>query len=253
MILTRQIARSGDVLFRWRSYLPLLVVPVLVAGVLQTQYPFHSHALDLAWEIGCVLIAAVGVAIRVYTVGTAPRGTSGRNTRAQKASRLNTTGAYSVVRHPLYLANGLIAFGLSLFCRVWFVPVIVVLATLLYYERIAAREEEFLDETFGEAFRGWANAVPAALPAFSKFRRAALPFCWRTAIVREHYAVTLLVTAVFVLDIGEDFVVTGTLELDPVWTTFFGVGAVFFLVVRLLKKRTSFFRTVSRQAPPAAV
>src|SRR5205823_2651529 len=148
-----------------------------------------------------------------------PRGTSGRNTRAQKASSLNTTGAYSVVRHPLYIANGLIAFALSLFCRVWFVPVIVVLATLLYYERIAAREEEFLDETFGEAFRRWANAVPAAIPAFSKFRRAALPFCWRTAIVREHYAVTLLVTAVFVLDVAEDFVVTGTLELDPVWTT----------------------------------
>jgi hypothetical protein len=182
-------------------------------------------------------------------VGTAPRGTSGRNTREQKARVLNTTGAYSVVRHPLYLANGVIAVGLALFVREWFVPVIVVLASVLYYERIAAREEEFLARMFGADFHTWAAAVPAGFPAFSRFRRAALPFCWRTALVREHYAVVTVTTLVFLLDVAEDYEVTGALEFDPVWTTLFLLGALFFAVMRILKKRTRVFRLPPRPAP----
>ena len=58
-----------------------------------------------------------------------------------------------MVRHPLYLANYVIALGLSCFSRAWYLPVIVSLAGLLYYERIAAREEQFLEARFGDAFR----------------------------------------------------------------------------------------------------
>jgi protein-S-isoprenylcysteine O-methyltransferase Ste14 len=252
--ILQQIVRSGDVLFRWRSYLPLLLLPVLAAGLAEARYPLGSHALDLAWEIGSVLIAALGVAIRVYTVGTAPRGTSGRNTRAQKAATLNTTGPYSIVRHPLYVANAIIAFGLSLFCRAWFVPVIVVLATLLYYERIAAREEEFLESKFGDAFRAWAAVVPAAIPSFSRFAPAPLPFSWRTALVREHYAVVMLLTVAFLMDLAGDYAATGTLVFDPVWTTLFGLGALFFALMRVLKKRTNLFRMTTRRLsrPPVA-
>ena len=156
---------AGGLFFRWRSVVPLALVPLFLASFLGLRYPFDSHAVDLAWEIGCFLIAAAGLAVRIFTIGCSPRGTSGRNTRAQKADVLNTTGPYSVVRHPLYLGNYLIALGLSGFSRAWFLPIIVTLATALYYERIAAREEQFLEERFGDEFRRWASTVPAVLPA----------------------------------------------------------------------------------------
>jgi protein-S-isoprenylcysteine O-methyltransferase Ste14 len=234
--LVDHFAATGDRLFRWRSYLPLALVPLFLVSFIGLGYPFGSHAAGLAWEVGCFLIASVGLAIRLVTVGTAPRGTSGRNTRHQKATVLNTTGPYAVVRHPLYLANYLIALGLSLFSRTWYLPLIVSLATLLYYERIAAREEAFLEERFGADFRQWAARVPALLPRFTSYVPPTRPFDWRRALGREFYAVGELTTAFFVADILEDFAARREIELDPLWTTVFVAGALFFLTLWALKK-----------------
>jgi protein-S-isoprenylcysteine O-methyltransferase Ste14 len=234
--LADHFSATGDVLFRWRSYLPLVLVPLFLVSFIGLGYPFGSHVAGLVWESGCFVVAAIGLAIRLVTVGTAPRGTSGRNTRHQKAAVLNTTGPYSVVRHPLYLANYLIALGLSLFSRTWYLPLIVSLATLLYYERIAAREEAFLEERFGEKFRGWAARVPALVPRFSGYVPPARPLDWRRTFGREFYAVGELTTAFFVADVLEDFAATGEIEFDPVWTTVFVAGALFFLVMWTLKK-----------------
>src|SRR5262245_50441523 len=177
-----------------------------------------------------------GIALRVFTVGTAPAGTSGRNTSAQKAAVLNTTGPYSVLRHPLYAANYLIALGLAGFARAWALPIIVSLATLLYYERIAAREEEYLDQKFGEEFRRWASVTPALVPAFGLYRPPALPFQWRRALGREFHALGFVSIAFFVLDVAEDYVVTGQLVLDPVWTTVCLAGVGTFVVGWTVKK-----------------
>ena len=252
MKLRDQFLHTGDFFFRWRSVLPLALVPLFLASFLGLHYPFDSHALDLVWELGCALIAATGIALRIFTVGSSPRGTSGRNTRAQKADVLNTTGAYSVVRHPLYLGNYLIALGLSAFSRAWFLPVIVTLATALYYERIAAREEQFLEERFGDDFRRWAAVVPAVLPAFRLYRAPALPFQWRVAVAREFYAMSMLPVALWVLDIVEDYAVTGHLMLDPLWTALAAAGALFFAVMRTLKKRGRLTRRPEGIHTPAA-
>ena len=64
-------------------------------------------------------------------------------------STLNTSGLYSVVRHPLYLGNYLMWLGVALFSRTWWAPVIVSLVFWLYYERIMFAEEEFLRRQFG--------------------------------------------------------------------------------------------------------
>ena len=248
--LAERLSHTGDLLFRWRSYLPLALVPLLAAGVLGAPPPFRSRAGELAWKLGCAVIAAAGLALRMYTVGTAARGTSGRNTRAQKAESLNTTGPYSVVRHPLYLANYVIALGLSLVPRAWFVPIILSLAAALYYERIAVHEEEYLEAKFGPDFRAWAAGVPAFVPAVRRFRPAARPFSWTTALVREHYAIFEVTTLLFLLDLAERGRRDGRLSLDPLWTTLFALGAVAFVTLQVLKKRTRLFRR-PRPEPPS--
>ena len=252
MKLADHFAHAGDFLFRWRGQVPLVLVPLFLASFLGARYPFASHAMNLAWELGSFLIAAAGLAIRIFTIGCSPRGTSGRNTRAQKADVLNTTGPYSVVRHPLYLGNYLIALGLSLSSRTWYLPLIVTLAAALYYERIAAREEQFLEERFGDEFRRWAGAVPAALPALRRYRPPALPFQWRVAMAREFYAMSMLPVAFWALDIVEHYAVTGQLVLDPLWTTLAAAGALFFAVMRTLKKRGRLTRRPDGIRTPAA-
>ena len=95
--------------------------------------------------------------IRGLVVGTAPHGTSTRGTRRPTADSLSTLGAYSIVRHPLYIANTLVAVGCSLLSGTWYLPLIVVLLGFIYHERIAAREEAFLQNAFGDSFRDWAS------------------------------------------------------------------------------------------------
>jgi protein-S-isoprenylcysteine O-methyltransferase Ste14 len=237
MRIVDRFSATGDVLFRWRSWLPLLLLPLFLASFPQRGYPVGSHRLDLVWELGCFAVSALGVAVRLFTVGSAPRGTSGRNTRNQKAAVLNTTGPYSVVRHPLYLGNYLIGLGMSLFTRTWFLPVIVSLAALLYYERIAAREEQFLESRFGDAFRQWAARVPAMVPRLTGWRPAAVSFSWSRAIDREFYAMAEVAVAFFVLDVVEDWTAHRVLALDPVWAAVAAAGTLFFVVMWLRKRR----------------
>ncbi|PYM20277.1 MAG: hypothetical protein DMD81_02185 [Candidatus Rokuibacteriota bacterium] len=168
--LSRPVVALGDFFFRWRSYLPFALLPLVILAVGQSRPARGRHGGELGWEIACVLLSLGGLALRAYTVGVAAPGTSGRNTREQKAASLNTTGPYSVVRHPLYVANFVIAVGLALFTRAWFLPLVVAALTFGYYACIVQREEVFLRERFGAAFDGWSARVPAVVPTFSSGR-----------------------------------------------------------------------------------
>ncbi len=235
------VERLGGFLFRWRSYLPSLLAPVFALAIIRFRVPFGSHVIDLAWEIPCVLLSLAGFALRVYTVGGAAPGTSGRNTREQKAASLNTTGPYSMMRHPLYVANGVIVLGFALFVHSWLVPPVVTLLTVAYYACIVQQEEAYLRARFGAAFAAWAARVPAVIPDFSAYVPAARPFAWKVVARREFYALALILVLPMLLDAAEDLVDTGAFDLDPVWTPAAVVGIVLFVVFRFLKKRTLVF------------
>lgn len=238
MKLADHTLHAGRFLFRWRSYVPLLFLPVFALSLVHYRSPFTTPALHAAWQLLCLLVALLGLAIRVMVVGHAPAGTSGRNQAEQKADALNTTGMYAVVRHPLYLANGLMFLGLALLPGVWYLPVIVLLGTMLYYERIMLVEEAFIEEKYGDSFRAWAARTPAIVPAWSCWVPPRLPFSWRTALRGEIYAGFAIVAAVFVVDLLEAWLATGTLRLSPVWTPPFVVLAVAWQAIRILKKTT---------------
>ena len=114
MKISEHFSHRGPFFFRWRGYLFLFLVPIILLSFIGFTFPFGSQTLALFWEIGCFLISLLGLSVRVLTVGSVPRGTSGRSTRKRQADVLNTTGMYSIFRHPLYLGNYLMALGLSL-------------------------------------------------------------------------------------------------------------------------------------------
>ncbi|HEY3382955.1 MAG TPA: isoprenylcysteine carboxylmethyltransferase family protein [Vicinamibacterales bacterium] len=242
MRLIDHFTGSGDTLFRWRGQLPLIMLPLLVLGLFDARLPASVPPGLRAWQVVSFLVALSGLALRVVAIGTAPAGTSERSTTNPRASRLRTTGVYSLVRHPLYLGNSLTAVGLACFTTTWYVPIIVGLASLLYHERIAAREEAFLEDRFGDQFRAWAVRVRAAIPRLSTYVPSDTPFIWRRVLGREFHGLLVIGAVLFVLDLARAAFATGRLVFDPLWTTVFGVTATVFMVCSLLKKHTAVLR-----------
>jgi len=246
MALREEFEATGNWLFRRRGYLPLLLFPLLLVAARGSTYPAGDHGLDLAWEGVCLFLALIGLTLRVATVGFVPRDTSGRNTGGQQAGSLNTSGFYSVVRHPLYLGNYLMWLGVALFARSWWAAVIVSLVFWLYYERIMFAEEEFLRRKFGPLYTSWAAITPAFLPRLALWRPAGVRFCLLTVLRREHSSLLALVGSLTVLEVASDYAYTGRLIVDPVWGTALGVTLVFCLAVRAVKHWTRLLHVEGR-------
>lgn len=240
MALHEEFVRQGRWLFRWRSFLPLALVPLLLValrGYGQMEQTFGSLA-GVAWEGFCLAVSFSGLALRCVTVGFVPAGTSGRNTREQKAAVLNTTGMYSVVRHPLYLANFIITLGVVLFTESLWLVLVVSLLYWIYYERIMFAEEAFLCHRFGEAYRQWATRTPAIIPDPRRFIPPALPFSLRSVLAREYPTFFAIVLGFTAFEHWGDLLAHGRLDADGGWLAFLSAGLTVYVVLRTLKKKT---------------
>jgi protein-S-isoprenylcysteine O-methyltransferase Ste14 len=237
MPLRESLRRHGDWLFRRRSYVPVALLPLVAATLAANARPVPLPR-EREWELLCFGVSVLGLAVRAWTVGTAPAGTSGRNQGRQVAEQLVTTGPYSVVRNPLYVGNALMWAGVVLYARSAWLAVAVGFAFWLVYERIIYAEEEFLRERFGAPFLAWAAATPAFLPRLRTYRPAALPFSFRNVLRREYsglFALVLLFTAE-VLEWWRFS--TGRWYADPVWLSATAACAVLYVTLRTLKRRT---------------
>jgi protein-S-isoprenylcysteine O-methyltransferase Ste14 len=242
MGMREEFEAAGNWLFRRRGYLPLLLFPILLIAAADTE----GTVLGAGWEALCVALALGGLALRAATVGFVPKDTSQRNSARPQAEALNTTGLYSVVRHPLYVGNYLVWLGVALFSRAWWAPVIVSLMFWLYYERIMFAEEEFLRRRFGEDYTAWAAVTPAFLPRLRRWRPPARRFSLLTVLRREHSSLLALIASLTALKVVSEHASTGRLALDPVWAAALGITLVLCLGVRTLKHRTRLLHVEGR-------
>lgn len=238
MTITEHFEKTGNWLFRRRGYLPIVCSAIILIALRSFKLPYGSHTLDQLWEVFCLTISLLGLAIRILTVGYIPQGTSGRNTKMQEASVLNTTGMYSVMRHPLYFGNFLIWLGVSLFARLWWLTFILLLGFWLYYERIIFAEEEFLRQKFGRQFTDWAGQTPAFLPKLSSWKAPALPFSLRMVLKYEHSTFFLISVLFTAMELAASLITAGSLEVDLMWFIVFGIGSAQYMLVRMLKRQT---------------
>lgn len=104
-------------------------------------------------------IAFIGEAWRIYAAGV-----------IYKNKQLATTGAYSLVRHPLYLGNFLILGGFTLASAHWGVIAAVVAFLLFYYPAAIRYEDSKLERLFGQDWRDWSAGTPAVFPTSLRWR-----------------------------------------------------------------------------------
>ena len=221
-------------------------MPFIIVGFASYTYIGGRHSWDELWNVLCVLVSLSGLAVRVLTVGHVSGGTSGRNTRHQVASDLNTTGLYSVVRHPLYLGNYVMVFGVTMFFHTWWIVALVTCLCILYYERIIFAEESFLRDRFGDRFETWAAITPAIVPNWSLWSSPKLAFSWRTALRRE-YTGLAIVTIVFpLLEVVGDSIAEKHLRVDWPWLVLALVGGSIYLILRSMKKQTRWLDETGR-------
>ncbi len=107
------------------------------------------------------VIAALGQAWRIYAAGV-----------IHKNRRLATTGAYSLVRHPLYLGNFLILWGFTLAAGNWALAAAVAFFFAFYYPAAIRYEDFKLKDIFGEEWSAWSANIPAMFPRRLKWQAA---------------------------------------------------------------------------------
>ncbi|MFZ0927121.1 MAG: isoprenylcysteine carboxylmethyltransferase family protein [Syntrophobacteraceae bacterium] len=109
-----------------------------------------------------IILLAVGIPFWALSARTIARGF--------KDGVLCTHGVYSIVRHPVYSA--LIVFvipGFLMFFRSWAL-LTVPFCTYLIFKRLIGREENYLEERFGEEYLKYKSRCNAIVPTIFLFQ-----------------------------------------------------------------------------------
>lgn len=249
MALQEELEIQGNYLFKYRSYFPIIVV---VAGLFVYYFSYRNNVLfDLTYANEkfvfhhwyhwlCLGVATLGQLIRIYIVGYTPANTSGRNTKKQIADELNTTGIYSMLRHPLYFGNFFMWLGLiMLTLNLWFI-LCFCLAYWIYYERIMFAEEQFLRGKFKEAYLEWAEKVPPFIPKVKNYQKPKYNFCWKKVLKKEKNGVFALFLLFLIPEQIIEFDVYGTL-FQHSWMMYPTiVSGILYFILKFLKYKTNF-------------
>ena len=225
----------SSVVYKIRGEVRLFIFITAIPVIFLTDFSLFVDPVYLIITVASIVVAVLGFVIRAYTIGTTPKGTSGRNTKEQVAESLNTSGIYSMVRHPLYLGNYLMWLGLLMFTFNLYYIIIISLFFWIYYERIMFAEERFLEGKYGDEYLNWSKQVPAFIPAFSKFRKSNIPFSVKSVLRREYSGVLAMAVGYFYIDHLRYFVINQTIEPLRTSTYVLGAAILLVLVLRTLK------------------
>lgn len=243
MALKEEFRSQGNWLFRHRSFLP--IIPLVIALFVYIQSSINSEYSGINntyFEIIAILISILGLIVRIITVGHTPKNTSGRNTKiGQLADSVNTTGIYSVVRHPLYLGNFLMWLGIAVWTiNLWFI-VAFCLFYWLYYERIMYAEEEFLRDKFGKQYIQWAETTPAFIPDFKKYIKPIDDFNWKKVLRQEKNGLFALFFIFCTFHILAE-VITQSYQFNYILIAITILTGLIYLILKILKKNTNVLR-----------
>lgn len=242
MLLVRAFEEQGRLLFKYRGYFPVLLFLLVIPFMGLREGASPEGTMGMLLFTLAVLLASGGVIVRAFTIGHTPKGTSGRNTEGQKAKVLNTTGIYSLVRHPLYVGNFLIWAGIGIYTYDPVYLLLLILIFWIYYERIMYAEERFLEEKFGHELAEWAEKVPAFFPRWQGYRPPDRPFSIKKVLRKEYSGFMATVIGFVYVAFLRDLFQETPFQWDPVLGIVLGIAALITLSLRSLHHWTSLLK-----------
>lgn len=236
MLLRDRLENIGGVFFRYRSFIPLAVLLLIVfekSGLLsQAEAKLFSFSFFGPF---CALVSAFGFLLRVVCVGYSRSGTSGRGS-GQGARRLNKDGLYSLTRHPLYLANFFLFLGTCAFSRSIELVLVYIFFFFSFYVPIMLKEESFLAEAFGQEFLDYASRTPVLISDLALWTKPELSFNGLRVLWREHDTCMGVVWGFCVVKIASDSAAQGRLYFDSVWLGVFAFSVILWGIIKIFKK-----------------
>ena len=239
MALEQSFEKQGNFLFKYRGQFPVLLFILSVPFIYLTDYTLINYKEHNLLMFIAIFISVLGFFVRFYTIGTTPKGTSGRNTKEQVADVLNSSGMYSMLRHPLYLGNYLIWLGISISSFNIYFSIIMSLLFWIYYERIMFAEERFLDRKFGEDYINWASKLPAFFPSILNFKKSDTKFSIITVLRREYASVLAAIVGFVFIEVLRTYFSTNNWSISDYTLKLLCGTIIIVLILRTLKHYTS--------------
>lgn len=241
MALQEEFENQGNFLFKYRGIIPLVFLAAAIGAFIQTLLTSSGIQDAGSREIFrfiCLFVCFIGLGIRVHTVGHTPKNTSGRNTEVQLADELNTTGIYSMVRHPLYVGNFFMWLGVAMLPEnPWFTGLFIFLYWV-YYERIMFAEEQFLRKKFGPVYTDWAQKTPAFIISFKNRIPSKLPFSWKKVLKKEKNGFFEIFLVFFIFQCT-DHLIKGEKIISMNWLFFATlISVLIYLILKIIKRTT---------------
>ncbi|MES2628209.1 MAG: isoprenylcysteine carboxylmethyltransferase family protein [Bacteroidota bacterium] len=236
MALLEEFDKSGNVLFRYRSYIPVAMY-VLAVLVLWLDPQNFINPDNLTASYLCFGFSVIGMIVRFIVIGYVPKATSGRNTsEGQVAETVNNKGIYSLVRHPLYLGNFFMWLGIFAYVgNVWFI-IVSCLLYWVYYERIMFAEEFFMRTKFGTQYTDWAAKVPAFWPKLSGWIDPEMDFSVKNILKREYSGFLATVISFLFVNVLKHYFQTGEFGYSVEWVYATIAAIVITVVLKTMKK-----------------
>jgi protein-S-isoprenylcysteine O-methyltransferase Ste14 len=157
-------------LLRWPGMLALTIVYVTVGIALWRPLPvILPPSVHIVILVVGSLLYFPGIALYLWgyrTLGHMFGISSGFGATLYQDHKLIQDRPYRFMRHPMYLAVILAAFGALLIFRTWAMVLFSILSLGVVVR--ARREERLLEEEFGEEWETYMQNVPGWWPAFRK-------------------------------------------------------------------------------------
>lgn len=139
----------------------ILATALVLACMLQWLWPLGALAsMSQGWRItiGCVLVLA-GVSLAAAGRRTLTRlGTNVSPLRPTTA--LATNGVYEWTRNPLYTGGTAVMIGISFIFALDWLVLLMAPALLILHFGVVHREEQYLEQKFGDSYREYKASVP---------------------------------------------------------------------------------------------
>ena len=131
-------------------------VAFLVVLVLRSLWPMPIFPAAYLWT--GLTVAVIGIGIAIW--GRRTMRAAGTNINPSlPALAIVQSGPFRYSRNPLYLALTLLFLGLTLAVNTWWGIVVLVPLASVMHVGVVLREERYLDQKFGEAYRQYRSRV----------------------------------------------------------------------------------------------